>query len=139
VEPLNLYSTEEKAKMSRGLAEAYSDSASVELRTEWLNKTISLDPKGDIGAEAQYQLAIQLTQAGKFKESNDMISNKFKNEFAEASDAVMGRAYVLLANNFVSMKNLPQAKAILKSVIDNSTDNEVIELAKNTLKSLPLK
>jgi thioredoxin-like negative regulator of GroEL len=139
VEPLNLYSTEEKAKMSRGLAEAYSDSASVSLRTEWLTKTISLDPKGDIGAEAQYQLAIQLTQAGKFKESNDMISNKFKNEFAEASDAVMGRAYILLANNFVSMKNLPQAKAILKSVIDNSTDNEVIELAKNTLKSLPLK
>jgi hypothetical protein len=37
------------------------------------------------------------------------------------------------------MKNLPQAKAILKSVIDNSTDNEVIELAKTTLKSLPLK
>lgn len=139
VEPLNLYSTEEKAKMSRGLAEAYSDSASVSLRTEWLNKTIALDPKGDIGAEAQYQLAQQLTQEGKFKESNDMISNKFKNEFAEASDAVMGRAYILLATNFVSMKNLPQAKAILKSVIDNSTDNEVIELAKTTLKSLPLK
>ena len=68
-----------------------------------------------------------------------MITSKFKNEFAEASDSVMGRAYILLATNFVSLKNLPQAKAILKSVIDNSTDNEVIEIAKKTLKSLPLK
>jgi len=139
IEPLNLYSAEEKAKMSRALAEAFSDSSSVSLRAEWLNKTISLDPKGDIGAEAQYQLAYQLSKEAKFKESNDMISNKFKNEFAEASDAVMGKAYILLATNFVSMKNLPQAKAILKSVIDNSTDNQVIELAKTTLKSLPLK
>ena len=84
-------------------------------------------------------MAYQLSKEAKFKESNDMISNKFKNEFAEASDAVMGKAYILLATNFVSMKNLAQAKAILKSVIDNSTDNQVIELAKTTLKSLPLK
>lgn len=139
VEPLNLYSNEEKAKMARGLAEAYSDSTTITSRSEWLNKTIVLDPKGDIGAEAQYQLAVQLAKASNFKESNDMISNKFKNEFAEASDSVMGQAYILLATNFVAMKNVPQAKAILKSVIDNSTDNEVIELAKTTLKSLPLK
>jgi TolA-binding protein len=139
IQSLNLYSKEEQAKMSRGLAEAYSDSTSLGLRTEWLNKTIELDPKGDIGAEAQYQLAVQLSKEGKVKESNDMISSKFKNEFAEASDAVMGRAYILLATNFVTLKNLPQAKAILKSVIDNSTDNEVIEIAKTTLKSLPLK
>jgi hypothetical protein len=44
-----------------------------------------------------------------------------------------------LAENFVSLKNLPQAKAILKSVIDNSSDTSVIELAKNKLKSLPIK
>jgi predicted negative regulator of RcsB-dependent stress response len=134
-----LYSTEEKAKMSRALAEAFSDSSSVSLRLEWLTKTIALDPKGDIGAEAQYQLAYQLSKEAKYKESNDMISNKFKNEFADASDAVIGKAYILLATNFVSLKNLPQAKAILKSIIDNSTDNQVIELAKTTLKSLPLK
>ncbi|WP_395768587.1 tetratricopeptide repeat protein [Aquirufa sp.] len=139
IEPLNLYSTEEKAKMSRALAEAFSDSSSVSLRLEWLTKTIALDPKGDIGAEAQYQLAYQLSKEAKYKESNDMISNKFKNEFADASDAVIGKAYILLATNFVSLKNLPQAKAILKSIIDNSTDNQVIELAKTTLKSLPLK
>ncbi len=139
IQALSLYSKEEQAKMSRGLAEAYSDSTSLGLRTEWLNKTIELDPKGDIGAEAQYQLAVQLSKEGKIKESNDMITAKFKNEFAEASDSVMGRAYILLATNFVSLKNLPQAKAILKSVIDNSTDNEVIEIAKTTLKSLPLK
>ena len=68
-----------------------------------------------------------------------MITSKFKNEFAEVSDGVIGKAYVLLADNFVSLKNLAQARAILKSIIDNSTDNAIVEVAKSKLKSLPLK
>ena len=135
IEPLEIYSQEEKAKFARALADGFSDSTMIESRILWLNKTISLD-KNDIGAEAQYQLANILTKEGKFKESNDMITIKFKNEFVEASDAVIGRAYLLMADNFVSLKNVPQAKAILKSVIDNSGDNEVIELAKIKLKGL---
>jgi predicted negative regulator of RcsB-dependent stress response len=39
----------------------------------------------------------------------------------------------------VSLKNLAQARAILKSIIDNSTDNAIVEVAKTKLKSLPLK
>jgi predicted negative regulator of RcsB-dependent stress response len=68
-----------------------------------------------------------------------MITTKFKNEFADVSDGVIGKAYVLLADNFVSLKNLAQARAILKSIIDNSTDNSIVEVAKTKLKSLPLK
>ena len=68
-----------------------------------------------------------------------MITTKFKNEFAEVSDGVIGKAYVLLADNFVSLKNLAQARAILKSIIDNSTDNAIVDVAKTKLKSLPLK
>jgi predicted negative regulator of RcsB-dependent stress response len=68
-----------------------------------------------------------------------MITTKFKNEFADVSDGVIGKAYVLLAENFVSLKNLAQARAILKSIIDNSTDNAIVEVAKLKLKSLPLK
>ena len=139
ISPLELYSLEDKAKFSRQLANLYgSDSLQVVQKRKWLDQTIVFD-KNEIGAEAQYELAVLLAKEGKFKESNDMISTKFKNEFAEASDAVIGKAYVLLADNFVSLKNLPQAKAILKSVIDNSSDSGVIELAKTKLKSLPIK
>jgi tetratricopeptide (TPR) repeat protein len=139
ISPLELYSLEDKAKFSRQLANLYgSDSLQVVQKRKWLDQTIAFD-KNEIGAEAQYELAVLLAKEGKFKESNDMISTKFKNEFAEASDAIIGKAYVLLADNFVSLKNLPQAKAILKSVIDNSSDSGVIELAKTKLKSLPIK
>ncbi len=139
LEPLSIITKEEKAKLARSLANLYtSDSTQIGSKRQWLAKVISLD-KNEIGAEAQYELAILLSGEGKYKESNDMITTKFKNEFAEASDAVIGKSYILLAENFVYMKNLPQAKAILKSVIDNSSDTAVIELAKNKLKSLPIK
>ncbi len=134
-----LFSSEDLAKLSRKMANAYSsDSTHINLKRQWLDRTILFD-KLEIGADAQFELASLLTLEGKFKESNDMITLKFKNEFAEASDAVIGKAYILLAENFVSLKNLPQAKAILKSVIDNSSDSRVIELAKTKLKSLPTK
>jgi hypothetical protein len=139
LEPLSNITNEEKAKLTRSLADMFSsDSTQIASKRQWLAKVISLD-KNEIGAEAQYELALLLSGEGKFKESNDMITTKFKNEFAEASDAVIGKSYILLAENFVSLKNLPQAKAILKSVIDNSSDTSVIELAKNKLKSLPIK
>jgi len=139
LEPLNLITKEEKAKLVRSLADLYtSDSTQIAFKRLWLTKVITLD-KNEIGAEAQYELALLLSGEGKYKESNDMITTKFKNEFAEASDAVIGKSYILLAENFVSLKNLPQAKAILKSVIDNSSDTSIIELAKNKLKSLPIK
>ena len=139
LEPLNTINKEEKAKLTRSLADMFaSDSTQIVEKRKWLAKVITLD-KNEIGAEAQYELALLLSLEGKFKESSAMITTKFKNEFAEASDSVIGKAYILLADNFVSLKNLPQAKAILKSVIDNSSDRAVIELAKKKLKSLPNK
>ena len=139
LEPLSNITKEEKAKLTRALADMFtSDSTQIASKRQWLAKVITLD-KNEIGAEAQYELALLLSGEGKFKESNDMITTKFKNEFAEASDAVIGKSYILLAENFFSLKNLPQAKAILKSVIDNSSDTSVIESAKNKLKSLPIK
>jgi tetratricopeptide (TPR) repeat protein len=138
VEPSALYSSTELAIMSRKLADSYVDSSQIGQRNEWLAKTIALD-KNDIGGEAQFEFALQLSQAGKFKESNEMITNKYKNEFADVSDGVIGKAYILLADNFVSLKNLAQARAILKSIVDNSTDNAIIEIAKTKLKGLGLK
>jgi len=76
---------------------------------------------------------------GKFKESSEMILDKFRNQFSESSDSILGKAYILLADDFVELKNIPQAKATLKSIVDNSSDKDIIELAKTKLNALPIK
>jgi tetratricopeptide (TPR) repeat protein len=79
---------------------------------------------------------IQLNNAkGNFATSNEMILDKFRNEFAEVSDSTLGKAYLLLAKNLLELKNLAQAKATLKSIIDNSEDKESVEAAKALMKT----
>ena len=72
---------------------------------------------------------------GNFASSNEMILDKFRNEFAEVSDATLGQAYLHLAKNFIELKNVAQAKATLKSIIDNSEDKESVEAAKVLMKN----
>lgn len=86
---------------------------------------------------AQFYLdIIQLNNAkGNFATSNEMILDKFRNEFAEVADATLGKAYLLLAKNLIELKSLAQAKATLKSIIDNSEDKESVEAAKALMKT----
>jgi tetratricopeptide (TPR) repeat protein len=79
---------------------------------------------------------IQLNNAKEnYATSNEMILDKFRNEFAEVSDATLGKAYLLLAKNLFELKNLAQTRATLKSIIDNSEDKESVEAAKALLKT----
>ncbi|MFD3407570.1 tetratricopeptide repeat protein [Aquirufa sp. HETE-83D] len=79
---------------------------------------------------------IQLMVAkGNFATANEMILDKFRNEFAEVADATLGKAYLLLAKNLIELKNLAQAKATLKSIIDNSEDKESVDAAKALVKT----
>ncbi|MFL0297765.1 tetratricopeptide repeat protein [Aquirufa novilacunae] len=79
---------------------------------------------------------IQLNNTkGNYATSNEMILDKFRNEFAEVSDATLGKAYLLLAKNLFELKNLAQTRATLKSIIDNSEDKESVEAAKALLKT----
>lgn len=132
------YTEIEKATISLKIADVYASKANIEKEREWLNKTISFD-KNDLGANCQLRLATLLFKEGKFKESSEMILDKFRNQFSESSDSILGKAYILLADDFVELKNIPQARATLKSIVDNSSDKEVIELAKTKLNALPIK
>jgi TolA-binding protein len=79
---------------------------------------------------------IKLNNAkGNYATSNEMILEKFRNEFAEVADATLGKAYLLLAKNLFELKNLAQAKATLKSIIDNSEDKESVDAAKTLMKT----
>ncbi len=131
-------SNEDKFKLCKQFIDLSTNSESIESELKWLNKSLLFD-KGDLGASSQLRIAQILFDQQKFKESSDLILDKFRNDFAEASENIVGKAYILLSDNFVALKNIPQAKATLKSVIDNSSDKEVIEIAKTKLNALPVK
>ncbi|MFC0182388.1 tol-pal system YbgF family protein [Pseudarcicella hirudinis] len=103
--------------------------------TESFNQTISI-AKDDFGAEAQYLIAQILYNQKKFKESSEMILNKLRNDFPDANDKIMGKAFILLADDFVGMDNLVQARATLNSIIENSPEKDIVTEAKAKLKSL---
>jgi TolA-binding protein len=105
---------------------AYNDFHSLAVKT----------PEGLEEAANLYLDIIHLNNLkGNFASSNEMILDKFRNEFAEVSDATLGQAYLHLAKNFIELKNVAQAKATLKSIIDNSEDKESVEAAKVLMKN----
>jgi predicted negative regulator of RcsB-dependent stress response len=46
---------------------------------------------------------------------------------------MIGLAYIQMAENFVQLKNLPQAKIILQSILANSSDESMKVLAKKKI------
>jgi tetratricopeptide (TPR) repeat protein len=102
---------------------------------EYFNQTIAI-AKDDNGAEAQYSIAQILNIQRRYKESNDMIIAKFRTDFADASPKIVGKAYLLLSDNFVRMDNIFQAKATLNSIINNHPDQEIVAEAKVKLKAI---
>lgn len=100
------------------------------------NASASKDAEAVEEAALVYLDIILLNNAkGNFATSNEMILEKFRNEFAEVSDATLGKAYLLLAKNLMELKNPAQAKATLKSIIDNSEDKESVDAAKVLMKT----
>jgi len=131
-------SNEDKFKLCKQFIDLASKNQNTEDELKWLNQSLTFD-KGDLGAGSQLRIAKIYFDLQKYKESSDLILDKFRTIYAEASENIVGKAYILLADNFIALKNIPQARATLKSVIDNSSDTEVIELAKNKLNALPQK
>ena len=85
-------------------------------------------------AEALYLLALQYQEKGDFKGSNELIFD-YSSPFSEF-DYWYGTMFLLLADNYLKLGEVFQAKATLQSVIDQSTDATVKEKAVATLKSL---
>ncbi|PAC28517.1 lipopolysaccharide assembly protein LapB [Flectobacillus sp. BAB-3569] len=92
--------------------------------------------KDDYAGECQIMLARMLYSQKKYKESSEMIMNKFNNEFSGVSLPVMGKAFLLLADDFIGMENYFQAKATLNSIIDKLPDENSVEQARVKLRSI---
>ena len=80
-----------------------------------------------------------MSNDAKYKESNDFIKLNFVDKdgrFYDAEASIVGKAFLLLADNFANLKNIPQSKAILSSLIESSGDTEIKKLAKVKLQAL---
>lgn len=105
---------------------------------QWLFQTIKFNSFLK-GAIASVRLANLLANDTKYKESNDFLKLNFVDKsgrFYDAEASIVGKAFLLLADNFYKLKNIPQSKAILNSLIESSSDTEVKRLAKRKLQEL---
>lgn len=100
------------------------------------DKTIAL-AKDVNGAEAQYLLGEILYRQKKYKESVTTLL-KFNEQFSEF-EYWKGKAFLLVADNNVAQDELAQAKAVLNSIIENSTNETIIAEAKQKLAGLESK
>lgn len=92
------------------------------------------DYKTEQGAEGLYLLALALQEKGEITQSNELIfdqSGPFVNY-----DYWYGRIFLLLADNYVKSGEEFQAKATLESIVENSTNPEIKQMAQSKLQTL---
>jgi len=94
-------------------------------------KKVAASSKDEYGAEASYWNASILYKNKKYKEAENAIIEMGKN--FEGYDYWRVRSFILLAEVYVGLNEMGQAKATLNSIIDNSDDKEAVELAKQKL------
>jgi TolA-binding protein len=94
-------------------------------------KKLAATSKDEYGAEASYWAAVILTKNKKYKEAEAAIIEMGRN--FEGYDFWRVRSFILLADAYMGMNDAGQAKATLKSIIENSDDQEAVELAKTKL------
>lgn len=100
------------------------------------DKTIAL-AKDVNGAEAQYYLGDILYRQKKYKESVATLL-KFNEQFSDF-DYWKGKAFILVSDNNVALDEPAQAKAVLNSIIENSSDETIVAEAKQKLATLEAK
>jgi TolA-binding protein len=113
-----------KTAMARGDFETAKD--------EFLNTLNAA--RDESGAEAKYLLAQIFYQKKEYKQCYETLIS-LNNDFSSYQDWV-GKSFMLLADNFVAMDDLFQAKATLQSLIDHFPVAMVKEEAKRKLAEL---
>ncbi len=99
---------------------------------EFLNTLNSA--RDEYGAEAKYMLAQILYLQKDYKKSYETLLG-LTQDFA-AYDLWVGKAYLLMADNFVAMEEVFQARATLQSLVDNFPLQQVKNEALNKLKAI---
>ncbi len=102
------------------------------------NRASELSPD-EPGARGQLALARMWRTSGSFMESNQILIAQFvtdKGRYFNSDGLVLGEAFLLLADNFISLKNVAQAKAILQSILKDSDSDDAKVKAQKLLDGL---
>jgi tetratricopeptide (TPR) repeat protein len=101
--------------------------------TDEFLKTVNA-AKDEYGAEAQYLIGEAQYKQKEYKQSLESLF--LVNENFAAFEKWRGRAFLLIADNYVALDEAYQAKATLQSIIENASDKEIVSEAKARLKAL---
>ena len=88
----------------------------------------------EIGAEANYRIAEYYYKKQKNKES--IVQLRLLNQNYASFDFWLGKSFLLIADNYIAMSELFQAKATLKSIVENSQTKEIVAEANLKLQFL---
>jgi hypothetical protein len=111
------------------------DAQDYTLANQWFEKAIALN-LDEVGGRASLAIAKIKALQKDLKASNAWIVGQFvqaEARYYHLPDSIVGLAYLQMADNFVQLKNLVQAKAILQSVLNSSSDDAVKVLAKKKM------
>ncbi|OEK00816.1 hypothetical protein BFP97_04515 [Roseivirga sp. 4D4] len=86
------------------------------------------DAKDQYGAEAQYLLGQIFYQQKRYQESLNTLF-EFSETFSDYEDW-LGKAFLLVADNYIALEELFQAKATVNSIIENSPIKEIVDEAR---------
>lgn len=90
--------------------------------------------KNEYGAEAQFIIGRIFYQQKKYQQSLNTLFEM--NENFSAYDNWLGKAFLLIADNYIALNELFQAKATVNSIIQYSTVKEVVDQAKVKLEAI---
>ena len=110
-----------KTAMARGDFDGAKD--------EFLNTLNSA--RDEYGAEAKFLLAKLFYDQKQYTQSIETLIS-LSNDFSEYQDWV-GKAFLLLADNYVGLNNLFQAKGTLQSLVDDFPSDSVKEAARKKI------
>jgi len=128
--------TSEEDKFRTGLyaGKAYMQKGDTENALKELNYTIN-NTKTVAAAEAKYNVALIEYQKGNYKASQKTcfdLAQKMSNY-----DYWVAKSFILLADDYVALKDDYQAKATLQSIIENyKGDDDILPTAKQKLQKL---
>jgi TolA-binding protein len=90
----------------------------------------------EIGAESRYYIALIHHNKGDYKRCEKAVFELV--DEMPSYDYWLAKGFILLADNYVKLGNIFQAKRTLESVIENHEGEELRELAKKRLETIRL-
>ena len=133
-----LTNPEEKNQLTISLGNAWAQKQDATKAEGYFMQVVQRD-SSDVGAQALIQVAAMHSQSGDYKGSTDLIKTYFSQDGAryyEVADAWVGKAYLLMVDNFIALKNGRQAKVILDSILSSMSDEGILLQAKKKLEEL---